>query len=75
MNVKFAEEAIPNTYLNVIDRKYIDALVQLRGNSSALAMELRLSCTNPSTWRYHDMEKLSAVPTLCKGNPLANGQH
>ena len=29
---------------------YIDGLVQERGNSSALAMELRLSCTNPSTW-------------------------
>ena len=28
---------------------YIDGLVQGRCNSSALAMELRLSCTNPST--------------------------
>ena len=27
---------------------YIDGLVQERCNSSALAMELRLSCTNPS---------------------------
>ena len=27
---------------------YIDELVQERGNSSALAMELRLSCTNTS---------------------------
>ena len=27
---------------------YIDGLVQERRNSSALAMELRLSCTNPS---------------------------
>ena len=26
---------------------HIDGLVQERGNSSALAMELRLSCTNP----------------------------
>ena len=26
---------------------HIDALVQERGNSSALAMELRLSCTDP----------------------------
>ena len=29
---------------------HLDALVQERRNSSALAMELRLSCTNPSTW-------------------------
>ena len=30
--------------------KYIDALVQERRNSSALAMELRVSYTNPSIW-------------------------
>ena len=30
--------------------KEIDGLVQERRNSSALAMELRLSCTNPSKW-------------------------
>ena len=29
---------------------YIDGLVQERRNSSALAMVLRLSCTNPSIW-------------------------
>ena len=29
---------------------HIDGLVQERRNSSALAMELRLSCTNPSIW-------------------------
>ena len=29
-------------------RLYIDGLVQERRNSIALAMELRLSCTNPS---------------------------
>ena len=28
----------------------IHGLVQERRNSSALAIELRLSCTNPSTW-------------------------
>ena len=28
----------------------IDGLVQERRNSSALAMELRLSCTNSSIW-------------------------
>ena len=30
----------------------IDGLMQERCNSSALAMELRLSCTNPSTWSW-----------------------
>ena len=29
---------------------YFDGLVQERRNSSVLAMELRLSCTNPSIW-------------------------
>ena len=29
---------------------YFDGLVQERRNSHALAMELHLSCTNPSTW-------------------------
>ena len=35
----------------------VDGLVQERRNSSALALELRLSCTNPSMWRqswHHD---------------------
>ena len=30
--------------------QHIDGLVQERRNSSASAMELRLSCTNPSIW-------------------------
>ena len=30
-------------------RQHSDGLVQERRNSNALAMELRLSCTNPST--------------------------
>ena len=30
----------------------IDGLVQERRNSSALAMELRLSCTNPLKWKH-----------------------
>ena len=31
---------------------HLDGLVQERRNSSALAMELRLPCTNPSIWYY-----------------------
>ena len=37
----------PNCARSSID---INRLVQERRNSSALAMELRLSCTNPSIW-------------------------
>ena len=39
-------------YLKVsnLNTKHIDRLVQERCNSSALALELRLSCTNPSIW-------------------------
>ena len=33
--------------------QYIDGFVQERRNSSALALELRLSCTNPSIWGYN----------------------
>ena len=33
----------------VIQQQHFDGLVQERRNSSALAMELHLSCTNPST--------------------------
>ena len=37
--------------------QHIDGLVQERCNSSVLAMELRLSCTNPSKcfFGYHDL--------------------
>ena len=35
--------------IKVINNKHIDGLVQERRNSSALALELRLSCTNSST--------------------------
>ena len=34
-----------------IEMIHIDGLVQERRNSSALAMELRLSCTNQSIYR------------------------
>ena len=34
----------------VNDSVYIDELVQERRNSSVYTLELRLSCTNPSTW-------------------------
>ena len=35
-------------FMSMSSLHYIDGLVQERRNSSALAMELRLSCTNPS---------------------------
>ena len=36
--------------------QYIDGLMQERRNSSALAMELRLSCMNPSIWQCYITE-------------------
>ena len=43
------------TFVNVdepfwMSGEYVDGLVQETRNSSALAMELRLSCTNPSLY-------------------------
>ena len=64
---------------------HIEGLVQERRKSIANALELRLSCTNPSIciisfrkpmphatpwWRY-GMETLSALPVLCERNPPA----
>ena len=40
---------------------YINGLVQERRNSSALAMELRLSCTNPSIWPQHFIDVLTTL--------------
>ena len=31
---------------------YIDGLMQVRSNSSVLAMELMQSCTKPMMWQY-----------------------
>ena len=47
----------------------IDGLMQERRNSTANAVELRLSCINPSIWTRHDMDTLSAFLALCEGNP------
>ena len=46
---KFAQLSWHNIYNPWLS---IDGLVQERRNSSALAMELRLSCTNPSVWSF-----------------------
>ena len=45
-----------NIKIPTIDR--IDGLVQERRNSSALAMELHLSCINPSIWSHHLVYKM-----------------
>ena len=41
---------------------WLDGLVQERCNSSALAMELRLSCTNPSMWSVYPYSSGLALP-------------
>ena len=38
------------SFFSCFEKCYINGLMQERRNSSASAMELRLSCTNPSTW-------------------------
>ena len=50
---------------NGIARSQIDGLVQERCNSSALAMELRLSCTNPSRWHSEPTEATHPIPHVC----------
>ena len=45
--------------LRIID--HFDGLVQERRNSIALAMQLRLSCTNPSLWLLHNLHHSSAI--------------
>ena len=40
---------------------HIDGLVQERRNSSALAMELRLSCTNPSIYQFPCKKTLQKI--------------
>ena len=51
-----------------IQYNYFDGLVQERHNSSALAMELHLSCTNPSIWTcLHSLDwktQVTMMPTL-----------
>ena len=39
-------------------RRHIDGLVQERRKPSALAMELRLSCTNPSKYNPHNLSNI-----------------
>ena len=49
------------TFVNVTDwnLSHIDGLVQERRNSIANALELRRSCTNPSTWSETIQKKTS----------------
>ena len=50
MVTKQAHAAFVLVFKCCTDSLYIDRLMQERRNSSALAMELRLSCTNPFIW-------------------------
>ena len=52
-------------------RKYINGLVQERCNSSALAMELRLSCINPQTCRHKD--RIQGVGSIQGCHPTSIG--
>ena len=54
--------------LDKYDRIHVDGLVQEWRNSSALAMELRLFCTNPSMyfWQVHDSRLVIVMFFFCK---------
>ena len=61
---------------NMVNWPDIDGLVQERHNSSALAMELCLSCTNPSIWhittQYDDtLSVMSLFATDCNHHLLS----
>ena len=46
---------------DMLHGQYVDELVQERHNSSALAMELRLSCTNPPMcWTHLEFKQCTA---------------
>ena len=45
--------------------QHIDGLMQERRNSSALAMELRLSCINPSIWHHGNCSTMAQVMACC----------
>ena len=49
--------------------KYIDGLVQEWCNSIANALELRLSCTNPSIWWHHDLGIPLILLVFCGAKP------
>ena len=44
---------------------HIDGLMQERCNSIANALELHLSCTNPSTWHHRSQSTLEQVIACC----------
>ena len=52
--------------------KQIDGLVQEKQNSSALAMELRPSCKNPSKWEFY-LEICRSSPYILKQNSIIVG--
>ena len=61
----------PYTGECLVSRLYIDGLVQERRNSSSLAMELHLSCINPSICiMYHMFVKNSHIEAWRKWLPF-----
>ena len=52
---------------------YFDGLVQERRNSIANALELRLSCTNPSTCNFQRL--LTYVFVICRSSPKHSPQY
>ena len=61
--------------VSAIDIGYIDGLVQERRQSSALAMELQLCCTNPSILDYKYVISNSLNTYFCKIYQKSSGQY
>ena len=51
----------------IVTHLSIDGLVQERRNSTANALELRLSCTNPSIWGIPNVQMVGSHLTRMKG--------
>ena len=64
--VVFMNYPLSNINLDISFHSHFDGFVQERRNSIALAMELRLSCTNPS---------ISSSLNLCDSEILPNTQY
>ena len=60
---QYKDGILPVWILHYRYKDKIDGLVQERRNSSALAMELRLSCINPSKWLQHSPIFIMGIQT------------
>ena len=58
------ELSVQYMYFSIPAHLYFDGLVQERHNSSVLAMELHISCSNPLIWVFILCDKFCMLPFL-----------